>query len=691
MLLSKVQFSKQQQFIDFVRKGPIMLAIMVAGVLISLIIPHKTEAQSGAKRWTPEILLQYDRLDDPRISPEGDHVAFVAEETIMDKTTSKFCRHIYVAGTKGTSQVQYTRGEHNNFHPRWSPDGKRIAFISTRGEKPQVYLIRRQGGEAYQVTDAKTGVSGFQWSPDGKRIAYLLKDPKSKAEKKREKQKRDVNRVNQEFRYDHLYTTQVKPADDTTRKVQRLTQGPFHVEGFDWSPDGETIAFSHEPNPRPTSAMKSDISTVPSDSGKVKTLVDMKGWDGEVHYSPNGKTIAFTSCGDKVVPTGLDDVYVIPASGGTPRKLAHTPNRSVDIISWTNASDELLVTDAEGFSGHIYAVPANGDPVRQISLGKGNYAEGQRVSVSRKANKLAFTYQNIKKPYEVYTSSLNDFNRQRITSINKGAPRPLMGKTELITWSGPGNRKIEGLLTYPLGYEEGQQVPLILDVHDGPTAAHERSFTGSFAQFYASQGYAVLRPNPRGSDGYGKEFRQSVIENWGPGPLKDLMAGVDKTIAMGVAHPDSLVIMGGSYGGYMTAYAVTQTDRFVAANMFMGISNLISDIGTSDNSDWDVAHMGGPYWNNLETYEKNSPIYHVDNVSTPTLVMHGAKDKRVPVSQGREFYRALKRQDVETEMIIFPRMAHGWNEPKYLIKIANETIDWFDEQLGRDRKAWDSE
>jgi dipeptidyl aminopeptidase/acylaminoacyl peptidase len=392
-----------------------------------------------------------------------------------------------------------------------------------------------------------------------------------------------------------------------------------------------------------------------------------------------------------VVPTGLDDVYVIPASGGTPRKLAHTPNRSVDIIGWTNASDELLVTDAEGLSGHIYAVPANGDPVRQISLGKGNYAEGQRVSVSRKANKLAFTYQNIKKPYEVYTSSLNDFNRQRITSINKDAPRPSMGKTELITWSGPGNRKIEGLLTYPLGYEEGQQVPLILDVHDGPTAAHERSFTGSFAQFYASQGYAVLRPNPRGSDGYGKEFRQSVIENWGPGPLEDLMAGVDKTIAMGVAHPDSLTIMGVGYGGYMTAYAVTQTDRFDAASMGAAVTNVISLFGNTDLPDLLADQMGSAYWKDMDTYEKNSPIYHVDNVTTPTRVEHGAQDERVPTSQSREFYRALKRQDVETEMVILPRTPHYIEEPKLIMTIISDRIDWFDEQLGRDQSSAESQ
>jgi dipeptidyl aminopeptidase/acylaminoacyl peptidase len=417
----------------------------------------------------------------------------------------------------------------------------------------------------------------------------------------------------------------------------------------------------------------------------------MAGWNGEVHYSPNGQKIAFTSCGDKKIYSGLANAYVIPASGGKPRKLSGTPNKSVDIIGWTRAGDELLVTDTDKFSRHIYALPASGDPVRQISQGQGLYGGYQLASISHKLDILAFTYSNLKKPNELFTSPLDDFSRQRITSINQDAPKPKMGKTELITWDGHGNRKIEGLLTYPVGYEEGQQVPLILDVHGGPNAAHDRSFTGSFAQLYASQGYAVLQPNPRGSDGYGQEYRATVIGNWGPGPLKDLMDGVDKTIEMGVAHPDSLVIMGGSYGGYMTAYAVTQTKRFVAASMRAGVSNLISMKGTTDIPTGFTNQMGGEFWKNLETYEKNSPIYHVDHVSTPTQIIHGAKDKRVPVSQGREFYRALKRQDVDTEMIIFPRMAHGFGEPKYLIQVVDETIEWFDEQLGRDQEASDSE
>ena len=203
-------------------------------------------------------------------------------------------------------------------------------------------------------------------------------------------------------------------------------------------------------------------------------------------------------------------------------------------------------------------------------------------------------------------------------------------------------------------------------------------------QVSAQRGYAVLRPNPRGSAGYGRSFRSAALENWGPGPFRDLMAGVDQAIEMGVAHPDSLVVIGASYGGYMTAWAVTHTDRFEAATMGAGIANLISNVGTADVPAWMAAQMGGAFWENYEVWKRNSPIYHVKGVSTPTLVLHGTEDERVPPSQGREFYRALRRQGVETKMVLYPRMPHGPREPKQAVDLATRSLDWFDEHLGRD-------
>jgi dipeptidyl aminopeptidase/acylaminoacyl peptidase len=551
---------------------------LAALLLASGVAPRAANAQPDTTRWTPRLSMQYDQIPETEISPDGEQVAYVVRKAVMDETTSEFRQHVHVASVDGSSDVQFTYGEHSNFSPRWSPSGDRLAFLSTRGDgPPQVYLMRTGGGEAYAVTGSRTGVNSFQWGPEGERIAYTATDPKSKAEKRREKEKRDVTEVNEEFRYAHLYVTEVKPASDTTRTVQRLTEGDFHVTGFDWAPGGNSIAFAHKPNPRFNSIMGTDISAVPADSGATEVLVERPGVDADPRYSPSGERIAFESMGGREAWEGLFDIWTVPAGGGTPTALAQTPDRYAGgylgsgIVGWTAGEESVLVVERTRTSAHVYAVPADGGPAGQVSFGDGVYGA---VSHSRSADRLAFAYENSESAPEVYVSARQNFSRRRITAVNADVPTPEMGRTDLVSWTAPDGTRVEGLLTYPVGYDGGR-VPLILSVHGGPSWVHSRSFTGGTGeldyfpgiQASAQRGYAVLRPNPRGSSGYGHSFRTAAFENWGPGPFRDLMAGVDKAIDIGVAHPDSLAIMGWSYGGYMTAYAVTQTDRFGAASM----------------------------------------------------------------------------------------------------------------------------
>jgi dipeptidyl aminopeptidase/acylaminoacyl peptidase len=300
---------------------------------------------------------------------------------------------------------------------------------------------------------------------------------------------------------------------------------------------------------------------------------------------------------------------------------------------------------------------------------------------------MAFTYENSDTPPEVFVASTDAFAKEALTTQHADVPQPPMGRTELLTWSAPDGLAIEGLLTYPVGYEDGDQVPLVLSVHGGPAGVYNRSFTGGpglyMTQVFAQAGYAVLRPNPRGSTGYGKDFRYANVEDWGFGDYEDLMAGVDLAVDRGIAHPDSLALMGWSYGGYMTSYAVTKTDRFQAASMGAGLPNLISMVGTTDIPDYLVAHMGGEFWDRYDTYERHSAIYEIANVTTPTQVLHGAEDDRVPTRQGQEFYRALKRLDVPTELALYPRTPHGPREPKLLMDVTPRILTWFDHHLGR--------
>ena len=635
-------------------------------------------------RWTPELSMQYHAIQGTAMAPDGQLVAYVVREPLIAGEQSEYRSQIHVASTDGAMNVQYTRGEHSSYSPAFSPDGRHLAFITTRSGTPQVWSMRMQGGEAYQVTDAETGVNSFQWAPNGDQIAYTMTDPKTDAEKQRETERRDVQVVDQEHRYSHLYTTEVAEAADSTRQVQRLTGGDFHVRSFDWAPDGGTLVFAHQPTPDINSGFtEADLSIVPADSGAVTPLVEQPGVDSAPHFSPDGRQVAFTGQGGQPEPVGLNDVYVIPVSGGTPQKLAETPNRSSNLEGWHD-NDAVLISEPVRTSSHLFAVPTSGAAPRQLTEGDGLHST---IALAANENQMAYTYENTDTPPNLYVTGLDTYERRQLTTLHEDVPMPPMGRTEVLTWTAPDGTEVEGLITYPIGYEDDDRVPLILSVHGGPAGVYSRSFTGGpgiyMTQVFAQQGYAVLRPNPRGSTGYGKAFRYANVEDWGDGDYEDLMAGVDLMIERDVAHPDSLALMGWSYGGYMTSYAVTKTDRFEAASMGAGLPNLVSMVGTTDIPDYLTAHMGGEFWDNAETYERHSAIYRIDSVTTPTQVLHGAEDDRVPTRQGQEFYRALNRLDVPTEMVIYPRTPHGPREPKLLMDVTPRILNWFDRHLGR--------
>jgi dipeptidyl aminopeptidase/acylaminoacyl peptidase len=258
-----------------------------------------------------------------------------------------------------------------------------------------------------------------------------------------------------------------------------------------------------------------------------------------------------------------------------------------------------------------------------------------------------------------------------------------MGRTEKLTWRSPDGTEIEGLLTYPVGYREGERVPLVLNIHGGPAGVFSESFTGAPAiymlQTFAQKGYAILRPNPRGSTGYGKDFRYANVRDWCVGDYDDVISGVDAVIGRGVADPERLFVMGWSYGGYMTSCVVSRTDRFRAASMGAGLPNLVSMVHTTDIPDYLVAHQGGKeLWEDIESYMRHSAMFKLGEIVTPTQILHGENDLRVPFGQGQEFYVALQRKGVPTEMAVYPRTPHGPREPKLLMDVTPRILAWFE-------------
>jgi dipeptidyl aminopeptidase/acylaminoacyl peptidase len=636
-------------------------------------------ANGKPAKWTPEVMIQYKRLLGAAISPDGRWVAYNVSEPIMKGEKSEYLTHIFLASADGKTDFQFTQGEKSCTNPQWSPDGKWLAFLSSRGgEKNNIWLIRQYGGEAEKLTDAKSGVNNFAWSPDGKRLAYTMNDSLSKDEEKANKEKRDEVVVDENFKYSHLYVTPVAKNEKGERSVKRLSSGEFHVDNFDWSPDGKWIAFDHRVTPRINDWPTTTISLVPSDSGAVKPFFT-KTVASDPRFSPDGQWIAFSHDGGDTHWARRSDIYVMSINGGEPRKLGKTFDDQANLLDWSADGKELYYTETERTSSRVFALPIDGGKPRVVTTGSGNFGS---ASFSRDTKTLAAVYQAPDQLPQVLISASAKFAAVKITNVNHEFPKLPVGRTEVITWKSKDGKEVEGLVTYPVNYAAERKYPLLLNIHGGPAGVFTQSYTAASSvyplQAFAAHDYVILRPNPRGSGGYGAEFRRANVNDWGFGDYDDDMAGVDLLIEKGLVHQDSLGVMGWSYGGFMTSFIITRTKRFKAASVGAGVTNLMSFTGTADIPGFLPDYFLGEPWDNVAAYQKHSAMFNVKGVSTPTLILHGEKDLRVPLSQGQEFYNALKRQGCPVQMVVYPRTPHGPQEPKFILDIGNRLLAWFE-------------
>lgn len=644
----------------------------------------KSTADAGPVKWTPEASIHYKRLTGAALSPDGKWIAYTVSEPLMEGEKSEFRTHIFLASADGKSDFQFTQGDKSCTNPQWSPDGAWLAFLSSRGgDKNNIWLIRLHGGEAEKLTDAKSGVNSFAWSPDARRIAYTMNDPASEQEEKDKKEKRDAIVVDEDFKFSHLYTIAVEKNAKGERPVQRLTAGEFHVTTFDWSPDGNWLAFSHQATPRVNDWPTTVLSRVPSDSGAIKPLF-AKPFATNPNFSPDGRWIAFSHDGGDTRWAQRRDIYIIPANGGEARKAGETHDDQSVIQGWSADGKEIFYTETERTSPRVFAMAVNGGKTRPLTTGSGFFGG---VSFSKDTKTMAVIHQTPEQAPQVILSPTQKFTPAKITNVNRDFPALPLGRTEVITWKSKDGKAIEGVLTYPVNYSASRKYPLILNIHGGPAGVFTESFTAASSiypiQALAAADYVVLRPNPRGSSGYGVDFRRANINDWGFGDYDDNMAGVDFLIEKGVVHPDSLGVCGWSYGGYMTSFIITRTKRFKAASVGAGVTNLMSFTGTADIPDFLPDYFNGQPWDNLATYQKHSAMFNVKGVATPTLILHGEKDLRVPLSQGQEFYNALKQQNCPVQMVVYPRTPHGPQEPKFILDIGNRLLDWFELHIRR--------
>lgn len=637
--------------------------------------------------WTPTEMMKVKRIGSVQVSPDGERVAFVVREAVMEGKVSEFRAHVHLAEADRSDRRQLTRGEHSCDDPQWSPDGKRLAFISNRKGKKNIWLIRPDGGEAEPLTKLKGDVVGYRWSPDGRSIALAAFDPPTEADEKRERMKDDAIVVDERITPVRLYLVRLEAKEKprvlspTDRSVVNEANRAGRA-GFDWSPDGRTIVFAHAATPRPDDWQSADVATVDIATATVKQLSTSAAAEGSPLYSPDGKTIAFTVSDQPATWAGARRIHVVASAGGTSRELADTHDgfgRYSELVGWSANGDKIYFTELQGTSLALCALPLSGK-AEMIDHREGMSFGGFHLNFRR--THIGFSWEVCDRPVEAYCSSLERFEPIKVSEAqSRELKLKDLGRTEVLKWKSADGLEVEGLLTYPHGYREGVRYPLLLIIHGGPMGAFTQSFDGAPTQYpvatFADAGYVVLRPNPRGSSGYGKKFRYANYGDWGGGDFRDLMAGVDHAIELGVADPKRLGVMGWSYGGYMTSWTITQTKRFRAASVGAGVTNLMSFTGTADIPSFLPDYFGGEYWSDPAPYRARSAMFQVKGVDTPTLIQHGEHDERVPLSQGQELYNALKRQECDTKMIVYPRTPHGIEEPRLLLDCMNRNVDWF--------------
>jgi dipeptidyl aminopeptidase/acylaminoacyl peptidase len=630
--------------------------------------------------WTPELSMQVKTIGEVVPAPDGSRVAWTETQAVMEPERSEMATQIFIAAADGSHRKQLTRGEKSATSPFFSPDGSYVYFTSDRSGKRNVYRILIAGGEAEMVTDFKGSLGDYQVSPDGKQIGFTGYEPPANEEKDK-KEKRDWHVVGANPANMALYIVPAEADVDGKRPQKKLTDGKRHVSEFAWSPDSRAIAFSHQPTPLADDWTKGDLSEVDVASGAVKVISAMAAAEAEPKYSPDGKYLAFVRTSEPVRWAADRRIQLLTRATGEVRALPATYDEQPTLIGWT-ADARLLFREAKRTRAAIFAMPTDGPEAAVFEPASGTIGAGARLNL--RGTYLGLPLETVSDPPEAFVMKLGGAPIQ-VSRANTDLPRLPLGKTKAIRWKSKDGMEIEGLLTYPANYEPGKRYPLILNIHGGPTGVFTENFIGRGAVYpiavFAARGYAVLRPNPRGSSGYGKAFRFANYNDWGGKDYEDDQSGVDHVIEMDVADPDRLAIMGWSYGGYMTSWTITQTQRFKAAAIGAGVTDLWSFTGTADIPGFLPDYFGGEAWQQLQNFLEHSPITYIKSVNTPTLILHGEADDRVPPSQGYEYYHALKTRGVTAKMVVYPRQPHGFREPKFIMDVAQRHLDWVEKYV----------
>ncbi len=664
-----------------------------------------TTAPASTRAMTATDLFALRFVDDIALSPDGAWIACTV--THADGDVNRNRASIWIVPTAGGEPRQVTSGEKKDTNPAWSPNGTRIAFVSDRDGKGQIYLLDlAHGGEAVALThDKEHAASEPVWSPDGAQVAFLCNVPSVPEPEHNVAYTDDTDKPRIITRAKYKYDGE--GFFDHTRKQlfvvplaggepRQLTSGTMKVGGPAWSPDGARIAFVSNRSEDEDHDPRMDVWTVEVASGTLKQVTPHDGAYGSPAWSPDGRTLAVVGHQHPAKGGTNDRLWTVPATGGAPTQVTDF-DRSIGagIMSDTGAAERrqpvwiganlYFLAAVEG-SAQVFRVPASGGDVTPVTHGVHAIAGWD---ITRDGAYLAFGASTPTNPGEVFGQRLDGAHEAtQLSNLNADVLREASASDAEEFWLDAGDgtgERIQGWIVKPPGFDPQRSYPLILEIHGGPAASYGVGWFHEF-QYFAARGYVVVYTNPRGSQGYGEAFCTSIYQDWGTKPMMDVMAAVDHVIAQGSIDTERLYVTGGSYGGYMTDWVVTHTDRFRAAATQRNVSDLrtlalADDTGTL----WLGNYFGGMPWDEPEVYARNSPITHIAHCTTPLFIEHEEEDHRCPMDQAEQVYNALHKLGVETELVRYPKEPHGMSRdggPLHRVDRLQRIIDWFQRHSG---------